>query len=242
MTFLSATQPQSLQQVIQGAADQSQGAPLQPPQDPQNAQDSTQISTDPKPQQSATLEKLKGWLKKAVESSQKELTPTQKCTRFALSTAIGAGSGAAMIATGTAPVVSAIVGTALGAVTFGGLGLFAGFMIGMIMEKSGKKDAMGKGSMTGLVSGGLIGAGIGGVSGWAQGHLLVAAANLCGGGPLGGAIAGGVIAALSALPALLKKSPKENHGQDPSAGGQTPPQTPPAPAPQPGQDPAQVKP
>lgn len=228
MTIGSISQPLTSEQLAQGVAPQADAQ-----QTPQQAGDSTTISNTAQPDKSGFMDKMKNWIKQKMEDQNKPLTTSDKIQRFALSTVVGAGSGAFMIATGTAPVLSAIVGAAVGTVAMGGLGLFVGFLAGMIAEKGGKQGAMGKGSMIGAVTGGVLGAGIGGVSGYAQGHLLIALANACGGGPLGGAIAGGIFAGVSSLLSLIRRSEKEDNQQPPA--GQTPPQ----PAPQPGAAPVQ---
>jgi hypothetical protein len=228
MTTAIIGQPMTANQMLQEAqrAPQAQEAPKEPGQ---TASDSAQISNDAKPAKSEKLEKFKNWLKNKINDQQKELTTADKVKRVAISTAFGAGSGALMIATGTAPLVSAIVGTALGAVAMGGLGLFVGFIGGMIAEKAGHRDAMGKGALYGAIGGGLAGAGIGGVSGWAQGHFLVSLANALGGGPVGGAIAGGLFSAASATLSILRRSEQKPAGQD-QQNGTTPPQQPAPPA------------
>ncbi|MDQ7825708.1 MAG: hypothetical protein RDV48_23105 [Candidatus Eremiobacteraeota bacterium] len=225
MTIGTVAQPLTAGQMLQECAP---GAPSEVKDQSSDIQDSAQVSLEAKPEKSETLEKLKNWIKDKVNSQNKELTTADKVKRVAFSTAVGAASGAAMIATGTAPLVSAIVSSAVGAVAFGGLGLFVGFIGGMIAEKAGKKGAMGTGSMMGVIGGGIAGAGIGGVCGWAQGHLLIAAANACGGGPVGGAIAGAIFSGVSATLSILRRSGQHKPEHAPANNAPTPQQ--PAPA------------
>ena len=169
-----------------------------------NTQESVSISDGKQTEKKSFKEKVGGWLKNKIENAEnpKPLTTSQKVGRVLLKTAAGAATGAAIIAIGASPVALGVVSAVVGGVVAGGVGAIlgglAGGLIGGCANGEAEKGAT-KGALIGGIGLGALGAVGSGMSGFAEAHVLTGIAAAMGGGPIGGAIAGGILSGAYAV-------------------------------------------
>lgn len=116
--------------------------------------------------------------------------------KIAMDTAIGAVTGAAVMAIGMSPAAMAVASAVVTGVALGAVGAAVGGFGGFLLGGAAGKDAGKNASKWALITGGTMAAGgaaVGYFSGLVQGSFLTKLAASVGGGPLGGAIAGAVL-------------------------------------------------
>ncbi len=136
--------------------------------------------------------------------------------KVAMDTALGAVTGAAVIAIGMSPVAMAVTSAVISGVAMGAVGAALGGLGGFLIGGAQGKDAGKQAGKWALITGGALAAGgaaMGYFGGAIQGTLLTKLALSMGGGPLGGAIAGAVLSGGYSAVTSLMEGKKHSAGE-----------------------------